>query len=96
MLRDYLVMYDICDPKRLAKVFKLMKGFGRHLQYSVFQCDLTEADMVRMKMSLAEVVDHREDQVLIFDLGKTSGSQAELVEAVGRAYERVTRAAVVV
>ncbi len=95
-MRDYLVMYDICNAKRLAKVFKLMKGFGRHLQYSVFQCDLSEADMVRMKSALAEVVDHREDQVLIFDLGQSNGSRAELVEAVGRAYERVPRAALVI
>lgn len=96
MLRDYLVMYDICEAKRLAKVFKIMKGFGRHLQYSVFQCDLSEADMVVMKMALAEVVDHRVDQVLIFDLGQTSGCHAELVDFVGRAYQRVTRSAVVV
>ena len=41
MRRLYLVAYDICDPKRLRKVFKTMRGFGEHLQFSVFQCDLT-------------------------------------------------------
>jgi len=27
----YLVTYDICDPKRLRKVYRLMRGYGDHL-----------------------------------------------------------------
>jgi CRISPR-associated endonuclease Cas2 len=37
MRRNFIVTYDICDPKRLRKVFKLCKGYGIHLQYSVFE-----------------------------------------------------------
>ena len=35
--------YDICEDKRLAKVYKIMRGYGDHLQYSVFECQLTQA-----------------------------------------------------
>jgi len=31
----YLVCYDICDDKRLKTVYKTMRDFGDHLQYSI-------------------------------------------------------------
>src|ERR1039458_4021608 len=34
---SYLICYDICDDKRLRKVFQTMRGFGDHLQFSVFE-----------------------------------------------------------
>lgn len=32
MRNTFLVTYDICEDKRLAKVHKIMRGFGDHLQ----------------------------------------------------------------
>ncbi len=32
MRQTYIVSYDVCHPKRLRKVFKLMRGYGDHLQ----------------------------------------------------------------
>jgi len=29
MRHTYVVTYDICDPKRLRKVYRLMLGWGR-------------------------------------------------------------------
>ena len=43
-----LVCYDICDEKRLRKVFQAMRGYGGHLQYSVFQGQLTAVDLARV------------------------------------------------
>ena len=31
MRQSYLVCYDICDDKRLRKVFQTMRGYGDHL-----------------------------------------------------------------
>jgi CRISPR-associated protein Cas2 len=83
MRRHYLVTYDICDAKRLRRVFKTMKGFGAHLQLSVFQCDLPEIDVVRMKAALTEIIDQREDQVLIIDLGSTESHPVKRIESMG-------------
>src|SRR5438132_1533207 len=69
MRNTYIVCYDICDPKRLRDVFKTMRGWGDHLQLSVFECRLTRADLVTLRAELAEIIDHREDQVLFVDLG---------------------------
>ncbi|WP_447977327.1 CRISPR-associated endonuclease Cas2 [Candidatus Nitrospira bockiana] len=96
MRRLYIVTYDICDPKRLRKVFKTMKGFGAHLQLSVFQCDLPDVDVVRMRATLSEIIHHGDDQVLIIDLGPTEGRPIKSIDALGRSMTVVERQAQVV
>ncbi len=96
MRRLYIVTYDICDPKRLRQVFKTMKGFGAHLQLSVFQCDLPPVDLVKMRAALAEIINHTEDQVLIVDLGPTEGRPIKSIETLGRGMQVVARQAQVV
>ena len=59
------------------------KGFGAHLQLSVFQCDLPEIDLVRMKAALTEIIHHTEDQVLIIDLGATESNPVKRMESLG-------------
>jgi CRISPR/Cas system-associated endonuclease Cas1 len=35
MRKSFLVCYDICNDKRLVRVFKVTRGYGDHLQYSL-------------------------------------------------------------
>ncbi len=82
----YIVTYDIADPKRLRQVFKVMKGFGEHLQLSVFRCDLTKLTLAHMKAALIEIIDAQKDQVLIIDVGPTEGRGEVVFESLGKAY----------
>ena len=68
MKADYLVCYDISDPRRLSKVLKVMKGSGKHLQYSVFHCVMTWEQLSDLKMKLNAVIDEEEDDVRIYPL----------------------------
>jgi len=95
MRQRFVVTYDISDAVRLRKVFKLMKGYGRHLQYSVFACDLNELGLAELKGDLLAVIDPGEDQVLIIDLGPSEGRGREVVESLGRAYTERERLAIV-
>lgn len=92
----YLVTYDICDPKRLAKVFKTMRGFGDHLQYSVFRCELSPAERVKLEAAVDPLLHHDEDQVLIIDIGPADGRSQRAFHALGRAYTHPERHVVVV
>lgn len=96
MRRCYVVAYDIADPKRLRRVFKTMKGFGTHLQLSVFQCDLPDIDLMRMKAALSEIIHHKEDQVLIIDLGPTESHPIKRFESLGLAVDVEEREAHVI
>jgi CRISPR-associated protein Cas2 len=82
----YLVCYDICEDKRLRAVYKAMRDFGDHLQYSIFECQFTPTDLVRCRHVLGEIIDHRDDQVLFVDLGPVEGRGDRVITALGRAY----------
>lgn len=92
----FIVSYDISDRLRWAKVYKTMRGFGEHLQLSVFQCDLTPAQKVRMVAALSEIINHEEDQVVFIDLGPTEGREVKEIQAIGRPMEVVGREPTVV
>lgn len=96
MRSRYIVSYDICDPERLRKVYKAMRGFGDHLQYSVFRCDLSAVERVEMIKQIGEIINHAEDQLLIIDIGPIDGRGAQCIEAVGRPYTNPERHAVVI
>jgi CRISPR-associated protein Cas2 len=37
----YVIAYDIPDDKRRTKVHKILLGYGKWTQYSLFECFLT-------------------------------------------------------
>ena len=85
MRRCYLVCYDIRDPKRLRRVHKLMKAYGEAWQYSVFYCALKAIDRVRLEAALREIVNLREDQIVIVDLGSNEQTAREAATVLGPA-----------
>ncbi|MBI2527869.1 MAG: CRISPR-associated endonuclease Cas2 [Candidatus Rokubacteria bacterium] len=84
MRRVCLVSYDISDPRRWRQVYRTMRGFGEHLQLSVFSCDLTPAQRVTMIAALEEAIDRDDDQVLLIDLGPSQAQPIQQIEALGR------------
>lgn len=93
--RLYIVTYDIGDERRWRKVFKLMHGYGRWLQLSVFQCRLTPRRRAEMALRLEAIIHGREDHVLILDLGLAEKVDPR-VESLGKSFETITRTAVVI
>ena len=73
MRRVCIVSYDISDPRRWRQVYRTMRGFGEHLQLSVFSCDLTPGQRVTMIAALEKAIDRDGDQVLLIDLGALAG-----------------------
>jgi CRISPR-associated protein Cas2 len=91
----YLVSYDICEPKRLRKVAKVLEGFGVRLQYSVFECPLDEMRFAQAKATLHAVINHDEDQVLFVSLGPAAGDAELVIEAMGLPYRVRTRVTII-
>ena len=60
----YVVCYDITDPKRWRKVYRLLNGYGRRLQYSIFRCRLTVRAMEKLRWELEKLLT-AEDRLLI-------------------------------
>ena len=86
MRKTFLVCYDIRDDYRLARVAKTMRGYGDRIQYSIFECQLSEMDLVRCRLALSRVIDHRKDQILFVDLGPSEGRGDRVITSLGQAY----------
>jgi len=93
--RLYIVTYDISNDKRWRRVFRLMNGYGRWLQLSVFQCRLTARRRAELARRLEEVIHRDDDHVLILDLGPADKVDPR-VESLGKGFESVRRTAVVI
>lgn len=87
--RTFIVTYDIRDDKRLRKTFRICKGYGEHLQYSVFECDLTDREKAEMESRLREVMNLKVDQTLFIDLGPSAFRGERVITALGQAYSKV-------
>lgn len=67
----YLILiYDISSEdngeKRLNKVFKTCKKYLTHIQKSVFEGELTEVQIMKLKIELNKIIKNDIDSVMIF------------------------------
>ncbi|MFQ3582173.1 MAG: CRISPR-associated endonuclease Cas2 [Chloracidobacterium sp.] len=84
MRNRYVVCYDIANQKRWRQVYRIMRGFGDAVQYSVFCCDLSPSERMLMIMALTEVMNQREDRVMVVDIGPADGRGKACIEALGK------------
>jgi CRISPR-associated protein Cas2 len=68
---DVILIYDIATPdaagqRRLARVARACEGFGVRVQYSVFECRLTDADYVHLEDKLRGILEPSTDRVTIY------------------------------
>ncbi len=91
----YIVSYDIGNPRRWRRLFKTMHGYGEWLQLSVFQCRLGKMRMLQLEAAISEIVNHREDHVLILDLGPAENVTPH-VRSIGKSFEPIQRDPVIV
>lgn len=61
----HLVCYDIRDQKRWAKVFKILKGRGEHLQYSIFRVRANKTQLESLRWKLSKILTDEDDLMII-------------------------------
>jgi CRISPR-associated protein Cas2 len=91
----YIVTYDIRDPKRWRRVFKLMNGYGEWLQLSVFQCRLSRRRQADLIALLDGMLKNGEDHVVMLDLGPADDVKPRVV-SLGKPFASAAREAIVV
>jgi CRISPR-associated protein Cas2 len=79
----YLLAYDIRDPRRLRRVHRTAQDYGEPLQFSLFVCDLTKVELLRLKASLIAEMNLAVDSVGIFDLGTPADRGVKCIEFIG-------------
>lgn len=96
MRTTFVVTYDVREPQRLRRVFRVMLGYGEHVQYSVFRCDLTARELLELKEKLSMIIHHWDDRLLFVDVGPADGRAACAFASMGQKYVHEERRAIVV
>ena len=76
----YVIAYDIPDDRRRTKVHKILLGFGKWTQYSLFECFLSRKELVVLRSKLAGYLVEQQDSVRFYPL---CASCVKRVETVG-------------
>ena len=69
-MNEYIICYDICDPKRLARIHRALKVQATALQYSVFLLTGTQAQLQRCLVQLERLMDPQCDDIRAYPLPK--------------------------
>ena len=91
----YFVCYDVRNPQRLLQTYKTMCGYGDRIQYSVFLCDLSDVELIMMRSDLEDVMNIKEDSLVIVNIGSVEKSEARII-TVGTSFETQRREATIV
>ncbi len=74
-----VVCYDIPDDRRRMRAARVCLGFGMRVQRSVFEAELTGAQLKRLKARLERVINREEDSVRIYKLCSGCIRQTEVI-----------------
>ena len=96
MRQAYIIAYDVCDKKRLRKVYKIVRGYGDHVQYSVFRCELNKRALIELRTKLRDAIHNGVDQVMVVDIGPASGRANNCITTLGKPVLFLERSALVV
>mgnify|MGYP002623451444 CR=1 FL=1 len=71
-----LITYDVdtttkAGEKRLRKVAKECVNYGQRVQNSVFECLITEAQLVGLKATLEAIINDSTDSIRFYYLGNS-------------------------
>ena len=81
-----LVTYDVETTssegqKRLRQVAKQCKNYGRRVQNSVFECEVTEAQFTMLIAALTDIIAPESDSIRFYHLSK---NQNKRVISIGK------------
>ena len=63
-----VISYDISEDKRRTKIHKILKAYGQWMQFSVFECDLTDTLYAKLRSRLRKLIKNDEDSIRFYFL----------------------------
>ncbi|MBW4544599.1 MAG: CRISPR-associated endonuclease Cas2 [Symplocastrum torsivum CPER-KK1] len=63
-----VISYDISEDKRRTKIHSLLKSYGQWMQFSVFECDLTETQYAKLRVRLSKLIKPEQDSIRFYFL----------------------------
>ena len=63
-----VISYDISEDSRRTKVHSILKSYGQWMQFSVFECDLSETQYAKLRSRLAKLIKPECDSIRFYFL----------------------------
>ncbi len=63
-----VVSYDIREDRRRTKIHTILKSYGQWVQFSVFECDLTDPQYAKLRARLSKLIKPELDSVRFYFL----------------------------
>ena len=76
-----VVAYDVPNNRRRAQLHKRLLDYGTPVQYSVFECLVSEEEMERMRGAVRNIIKPRLDNVRYYRLCAACQRQIETTSA---------------
>ena len=74
-----VVSYDISEDKRRTKIHKILKSYGQWMQYSVFECDITETQYAKLRSRLHKLINPEQDSIRFYFLCRCCQDKVERI-----------------
>lgn len=79
-----LITYDVDTTskegaKRLRAVARACMNYGQRVQNSVFECEITEAQLCILKSIINSIIDSDKDSVRIYYINKNNARRVDLL-----------------
>ena len=87
-----LVAYDINTvsaggSSRARRINKLCGEYGKHVQYSLYECMICASQYREMRQEILDIIDEKQDSVRIYNLGNTGRMRVQCLGQAQQAFE---------
>ena len=74
-----VIAYDIPEDKRRTKIHKTLKSYGQWMQFSLFECNLTDTQYAKLRGRLSKMIKPAEDSVRFYFLCECCHGKVERI-----------------
>ncbi|MEA3451724.1 MAG: CRISPR-associated endonuclease Cas2 [Bacteroidota bacterium] len=84
--QQIVIAYDIGNNKRRRKIADFLSSYGYRMNYSVFECMLSEIQLSELTTGLEKLMNKLHDSILIYPLFKLSASHRIYLGNTGKPF----------
>lgn len=81
-----VVTYDIKSDRKRQKIHQVLKNYGFRVQYSVFECELTQKQYSELRIKISKLLNQQEDSVRYYIMDMENKART-IIDGYGKILE---------
>ncbi len=75
----YMICYDITSDNRRKRVQKILEGYGDRVQYSVFECNISDTQSKKLRKKILSYINDKSDGVIFYPICRGCKDKIEYI-----------------